>query len=193
MKDNGLLCEQQAAFLCWFSRCPKISLSASTLRRFARFAGLWRGFRGTGCQHPAAISSASLASFRAEIGPADFDAGESSVSFVGSRRAHISPQCGLNGVLGDSLPVCALFMCFISPVLPKVGRPPLLPSYCQHLSQVLVFLHAGLCPAPFKFVSPRANLKGQKRTHGVRSEIGSPRTRAMKGVSYDKKRIRLPR
>ena len=53
-----------------------------------------------GCQHLAEISGALLATFRAEIGLADFDAGESGVSFVSPRRAHISPQCGLNGVFG---------------------------------------------------------------------------------------------
>ena len=59
-----------------------------------------RAIAGVGCQHPATFSGALLAAFWAEIGLADFDAGESGVSFAGSHRAHISPQCGLNGVLG---------------------------------------------------------------------------------------------
>ena len=50
------------------------------------------------CQHPGSDFGALLAAFWAEIGTADFDAGKSGVSFVGSRRAHISPQCGLNRV-----------------------------------------------------------------------------------------------
>ena len=95
----------------------RFSPSACTSRRFARFAGFWRGFRGVGCQHPAAILDALVVVHWAQIGPADLCAGESGVSFVGSRRAHISPQCGLNGVLGvfhfhAFLPPFSLFCSF---------------------------------------------------------------------------------
>ena len=80
-----------------------------------------------GCQHPAAFSGALLAGFGAEIGLADFDAGESGVSFAGSHRAHISPQCGLNGVFGvfhfrELLP-SILDLCFFSDsILPFLAQ-----------------------------------------------------------------------
>ena len=66
------------------------------------------------CQHPSSDFGALLAALWAEIGPADFDAGKSGVSFVGSRRAHTSPQCGLDGVFsmchfGELLAVCVSF------------------------------------------------------------------------------------
>ena len=63
-----------------------------------RVCALLRGFSGDGVPAPRLEFRALLAALWAEIGPADFDAGKSGVSFVGSRRAHISPQCGLNGV-----------------------------------------------------------------------------------------------
>ena len=139
----------------------RFSPTAGSSPRLGSFAGFWRGFRRVGCQHPAAFSDASLAAFRAEIGPADFDAGESGVSFAGLHRAHISPQCGLNGVFGvfHFRLILASFLCycFFSGIyacfstnprslglfhflyFPGFVTSPLFPSYCQHLSRVLVF------------------------------------------------------